>query len=204
MKRITGLLVLFFGFQAQAGFMVEPFVGYDMGASKTTSTAGVDGSSTTTGMGYGALLGYRFSNGVSVAAEYAGGTGKSKDTTAGSTAPDSDYARTAIGAVVGYDRGMWRIYGGYGFSDSNVVKANGSTTTEDNTFTGTNYKIGVGIMPIRHFAVNLQYTVPTYTKMKNNTLTAAAASEKISDYFSKFETSVTTLTLSFPFDFGGK
>jgi hypothetical protein len=203
-KNIIGVLVLFFGFQAHAGILLEPFVGYDMGANKTTDTSSVDQSSKFSGTGFGARLGFRFMNGVSLAAEYASSSGTIKDNSGQAAIQDSNYSRAATSAVLGYDRGIWRFYVGYGFSDALTEKANNVNTTVDSKLTGTSYKLGVGVMPIRHVAVNLEYCVPTYKTINSDTISASGLSTDLSAYYSTFATSVTSLVVSFPFDFAGK
>jgi hypothetical protein len=202
MKNIFGLFVFIFGFNAHAGFMAEPFLSYDMGTSKITTGAatvvpGAEASSKVTGTSLGARLGYRFPNGVSLAAEYTTGSGKIKSDTAG--VADEDSSKTAMGAVVGYDRGMFRVYGGYGFTDEMTEKTTGASG--DIKFKGTNYKLGVGVMPIRHLSINFEYIVPKYTKYSDATTTSDT--DIISDtYLAKFDTSITAISISAPFDFG--
>jgi len=204
MKYILSSVLLMIGVQAHAGFLVEPFVGYDTGTNKTTDLSAVDSTGGFSGTNFGARLGYQFSNGLSIAGEYAGGSGTLKADSTIPTAKDSTYTRAATGVVVGYVRGMFKMYFGYGLSDTFTEKANAADITEDAKLTGTNYKVGLGVMPIRHFAVSLEYSVPKYTKISTDTLTAAGAADSISTYFTKFDTSMTTLSLSFPFDLGGK
>lgn len=190
MNKILSLIVLVLGVQAQAGVLLEPFVGYDQTTQKTTDISGTNDGSTNSGMDYGARLGYKFGRGFWLAAEYTGGSGKSKSDTAGT--PDSDYTRTALGAVIGYDFGRVNLWAGYGASDKVTIKQTGSA---DADVTGTNMKVGVGVKAANHVAINLEYGIPKYTK-----ITTGGTEYTISNLYSKFDTSGAMLSVSFPFE----
>ena len=197
MKAIVAFSVLLFSYTSFAGILLEPFVGYDSGTTTATTTAAYGGTtqkSKLTGTSYGARLGYRFTGGFLIAGEYTASSGKVKDD-AGVNA-DVDYTHSATGLYLGFDQGLFRAWLGYGFTDKLISKSNSG----DDTTLGTNMKIGIGVMPIRHLSVNLEYFVPTYKKY-----TAAGQSEvDVSTIYSKYDSSVLTLSLSTPFDFGGK
>jgi hypothetical protein len=197
MKTILTLVLALLCGQAFAGFMIDPFVGYDMGGIKATTTGGGAVDLKATGMSYGTRLGFRSMDGLSIAAEYTGGSGKLKDDS-GAAVPlaDEDYSHTATGIVLGYDRSMYRAWVGYGISDQLTEKG----TSSDTVYKGTNYKIGLGVMPIRHLSINFEYIVPKYTKVT----VGSGAETDVSSSFSKFDTSVMSVSLSSPFDFGGK
>lgn len=187
MKKLLSLVVLVLGVQAHAGVIVEPFIGYDSSSLKTTDIGGTTGSATNSGMDFGARLGYRFGQGFWVAAEYAGGSGKSKNDTT-----EQDYSKSAMSAVFGYDMGRFNVWAGYGFSDKITLKNSGSPDTD---ITGTNLKVGVGFEAVNHVALNLEYLMPKYTK-----LNAGSGDVTISDFYSKFDTSGVMFSVSFPFD----
>jgi hypothetical protein len=189
-KKLVSILIMLLGVQANAGFLAEPFIGYDQTTAKTTDVSATDGGSKNSGMDYGARLGFRFTQGYWVAAEYAGGSGTSKSDTTGTA--DMDYTRTALGAVFGYDYGQFGFWGGYGFSDKLTIKATGST---DTVFAGTNFKVGVGYRPMMHVSVNLEYVIPKYTKVTVNSVET-----DLSTFYTKFDTSGAMLSVSFPFD----
>jgi len=189
-NKVIAILAMVLGVQANAGVIVEPFVGYDQSTLKTTTTAGASDGSTNSGLDYGARLGYRFNQGFWVAAEYAGGSGKSKSDTAG--VEDSDYSKSAMGAVFGYSTGRWNFWGGYGFSDTITVKQSGAA---DMDITGTNLKVGAGFRAASNVSVNLEYIMPKYTKIK-----ASGMEFDVDSIYSKFDTSGAMLSVSFPFD----
>lgn len=189
MSKIISVIVLFLGVQAHAGIFVEPFLGYDQSTLKTTDTGGTTDGSTNSGMDYGLKLGYGLSNGLWFGVDYAGGSGKSKSDTAGT--PDSDYSKSAMGALIGYSSGRFSVWAGYGFSDKITSKQTGSPDTD---ITGTNMKIGFGYLAASHVAINFDYIVPKYTKFTLN-----GTELDISTFYSKFDTSGMMLSVSFPF-----
>ncbi len=192
MKYILAFTTLIFGFSAHAGVLAEPFVGYSMGTSSVTVVSGTSASSKTSGAEYGARIGYRFPMGLVLAGEYAGGSGTIKYD---SGSADDTYSETAMGLVVGYEHGMYRVWAGYGISDQFTDKQTGG----DYVYKGTNLKIGVGIEPIHHLSVNFEYIMPKYTKY-----TAGGVDTDVSTTYSKFDTSAMVLSISAPFEFGGK
>jgi hypothetical protein len=183
---LAGVLI---GFHANADVLLEPYVGYDQTAMAITNTGGTDVGGTATGLDYGARLAYRFDPNWWVGGEYALGSGTSKSNVAGTA--DSNYTKTAMAAVVGYDHGEFRFWGGYGFSDSLTVKATGSETK----YTGTNYKLGAGYMVAPKVSVNFEYLVP-----QHKTFNSGGADADISTAYSKFSATSMALSVSFPFD----
>lgn len=190
MNKLLSVLVLVLGVQAKAGVLIEPFLGYDQTTLKNTDLSGTNSGATDSGTDYGARLGYRFNQGFWLAAEYTGGSGKSKSDIVGTA--DQDYTKTALGAVIGYDSGRFRFWGGYGFSDKITFKQTGSTDTDA---AGTNLKVGLGFIAANHVSVNLEYIIPKYTK-----LTSSGVEYDVATLYSKFDTSGAMLSVSFPFD----
>lgn len=186
-----GIFVLMLSFEVHAGAFVEPYLGYDQATLNAKDLSGSDMGAKNSGLDYGARLGYRLGNGVWFAGEYAAGSGDSKSNVAG--APNSTYTRSAMGAVVGFDHGQFRFWGGYGLSDKLTAKAAAGTET---TFSGSNYKVGLGFKPMSWMSVNFEYVVPTYSKYDSG-----SGEADVSSAFSQFDTTSSCLTLSFPFDF---
>ncbi len=192
MNKLLTILVLVFGVQAKAGFLAEPFIGYDQSTVKYTDIGGTSSGSTNSGMDYGARLGYRFNQGLLLAVEYAGGSGTNKSDTVGTA--DSDYTKAAMGAIIGYDFGRFSIWAGYGFSDKVTSKTTGQA---DSDMTGTNMKVGFGYKVVNHVSVNLDYIIPKYTKS-----ISGGTETDLSTVFTKFDTSGAMLSVSFPFGSG--
>ncbi|WP_413291082.1 outer membrane beta-barrel protein [Bdellovibrio sp. HCB337] len=176
---------------AEAGMLVEPYLGYDQSSMEVVTVGNVDASATNSGLDYGARAGYRFSQGMWLSAEYALGNGsvKPKD----SAQEDATYTKSAMSAVVGYDHDKFRLWLGYGVSDKLTFKDSTGTTN----LSGTNYKLGFGFKPAAQFSVNLEYLVPSYTKFNNG-----GADADVSTAFSKLNGASTQLSLSMPFDLG--
>lgn len=189
MYKWLSLFILVLSFQAKAGVFVEPFLGYDQSTLKVEAS-GISSGSTSSGVDYGLKLGYAFHQGFWLGVDYTGGSGTTKSDTAG--VDNTDYSKTAIGALVGYSAGRFNFWAGYGFSDKVTVKSSGSPDTE---MTGTNMKIGAGVLAVNHVAINLDYVIPKYTKS-----TTSGTESNISDTYSKFDTSGFMLSVSFPFD----
>jgi hypothetical protein len=187
MKKLALIVALFFGFQAHAGFLAEPFLGYESGSTQATTIAGASATSSFSGFDYGARLGYIFGKGFWLAAEYTGASGTDKDSSS-----STDYTKTVTSLVFGYDFGKYNIWAGYGFSDKITYK----TTSGDLYYSGTNMKIGFGYDLANHVAVNVEYIIPKYTKAGS-----AAGEVDISTQLSKYDAPSAVLSVSFPFDF---
>jgi hypothetical protein len=197
MKTIAVFLTLLLGLQAKAGVLLEPYLGYDTGSLKMTSiSSGTDTNVKNTGTAFGAQIGYRFPAMFWIAADVASLSGTSKPDDV--TQTSSDYTGTAMGVVLGYQWHILRFWGGYGFDDKFTLK--GDATSTDTVFKGTNMKLGIGVMPVNHVSINFEYIVPKYTKADTSGLTNVT----LADFYSKFDTTVMRLGVSFPFDFSGK
>ena len=192
MKNLIASLIVLTGLSAHAGIMIEPFLGYASGKVSVTQTSGTDASSKSTGTGYGARIGYEFPMGLLLAGEYAGGSGTITYNAGGT---DDKYSDTAISAIVGYSHGMFRGWAGYGFTDEATNKA----STGDTVFKGSNFKVGVGVMPMHHLSINFEYIIQKYTKY-----TSAGTDTDVSTSFSKFDPTTMLISVSAPFEFGGK
>lgn len=195
MKKFFAVYVVLMALQVQqanAGVLLEPFVGYDQAPMEVVTAANSDVSATNSGLDYGLRAGYRFSQGMWLSAEYSLGSGNGKPKAAGQE--DSTYTKSAMSAVVGYDHGDFRMWGGYGLSDKLTFK----DSTGETNFSGTNYKLGLGYKVVPSVSVNLEYQVPTYTKYNSN----GGADADLSTAFSKMSGASTQLSVSMPFDLG--
>ena len=140
MKKIFATLAaLTFTLSANAGFLFQPSVGYDVSSSTSVTTiADVTSEYTNSGTAFGALVGYKFGNGILLGADYAGGSGKSKNKAVGST-EEFDTTSSAASAVLGFSKNRFSAYLGYGVQDSVTLKDASSETK----YTGTNVKVGL-------------------------------------------------------------
>lgn len=192
MKKVFMIYMVLLALQikeAQAGVLLEPFLGYDQAGMTVVTAGGTDVSSTNSGMDYGARAGYRFSQGMWLSAEYSLGSGNGKPKNAGQE--DSTYTKSAMSALVGYDQGSFRFWGGYGVSEKLTFK----DSTGETNLMGTNFKAGFGYKPTPDFSVNLEYLVPKYTKFNTG-----GADADVDTAFSKLTGSSIQLSLSLPFD----
>lgn len=186
---------VFFHAQAGAGIMIEPWVGYESGKMKCTTSGGSDCGGDVTGMHYGARLGYKSIVGLWVAGEYNGSSGLK--TTQPNGDPDMDAKHTSIGATVGFDMlfGL-RAFAGYNFSEN--LETTDSAGDTDKFYGGSSTKIGVGYkLPMIPLAFNLEMNSATYKKYKGSNGTVY----DIDTVFSTFKHTGYILSVSAPFDF---
>jgi hypothetical protein len=140
---------------AFAGIHLEPYLGYVKGDITDSSGDKVD----TTGMLYGARLGYSVSM-LAVGAEYQAGS-MSTDTTPEGTAKPSD-----LGIFVALDAPVLvRVFATY------FVQA--KTKTGDTTLEGTGMKVGVGFTPIPLLSINLEYMTSEWDEANGIALSSA-------------------------------
>lgn len=196
-KNMKTLLVILTGFlvsvSARAGFMAEPWLGYESGKTDCTNVVGGDCGAKSTGTGYGARLGWMFSGGYWLAGEYMGGSGTIKYDD--SSVADDNFEHTTLGATLGFDFPMgFRVFAGYGFSNSLKDKS----ASAEVTFKGTSSRVGLGYKFHNSLSVNLEYHTDTYTKFDVSSFTDL----DISTLFSKFNSTRTMLTLSYVFNSG--
>jgi hypothetical protein len=190
---LTILASVLISTSAHAGFLAEPWVGYESGATQcTNATSGADCGAKTTGFDYGARLGWMFGGGFWLAAEYMGGSGTIKYDDGSS---DDKSETTILGATLGFDMASGlRFFAGYGFSDSYKVKSSSS----DLTFKGTSAKVGLGYKFKNNVSVNLEYYMETFTKYDVLTLT----DQDVSGLFSTFKPTRAMLTVGYVFGSG--
>lgn len=200
MKKILFIFTFIFAFQikSQAGILLEPYVGYNALVSDYAfgSGAGVlNGQSfklDSTGLGYGARLGYSFAM-VFVAFDYSSTTLKStvKTQPTGATITvTGDDTPTEMAGVVGANFGFLRPFVGYVFD---VQSKNSNTTTF-----GNGYKAGLGFSLLPKVKLNLEYKMFTFTKSKTgSTETTFGASQT----YKSVTSSGFFVNVSFPFMF---
>jgi hypothetical protein len=186
MKNLCALIILFFSLNSfAAGFLFEPLIGFDSTTTTATRFNGSKANASSSGIDYGARLGYRFGQNIIGAAEYIAGSGKD-DLDDG-----TKYKKSAMGIAFGYDLGKYIIWGGYGFTDDLIYE-----TVPELTLKGTNFKIGFGYEVSPRVNLNLDLVIPKYTKAA----VSGGSEVDISTVYSKF--SVTTLMFSVSFPLG--
>lgn len=192
MKKIFVILALgLASTQAHAFIQFEPFAGYFMGTNVQTDLLDAQVKSDLSG-GYGGLrlawmTPVRLWIGVEGETSFSS-KGKYKESNAN---PSSyDFTSTTGYVSIGYETlARVRLYGGYGVYDSLVLKEDVQTATGDTTFSGgTAFKVGLGYHLTQYIAINVEYAMHDYKKLKNNAFKdveikeAGVKSEKASTY----------------------
>jgi len=176
LKTLT-LLIVLSGFvsTANAGLLIEPYLGYHTGEVNDGST-----KDDFSGMTYGARVGYQHALGLMFGVDYMTGSWEQDSN------PKADLTPAILGVFVGYDFPvLLRVYGVY--SLSNEVKH--KDTSGSSTMKGDGaIKLGVGFTGLPLVSINLEYLQASYDKSGSTTLTPAI---KASGY---------GLTVSIPFD----
>lgn len=160
--------------QAQAGILLEPYLGYhtgDFGQATKNDTSGVS---------FGARAGYQ-TMGFMFGVDYMTGKWTSDST------PKADVTPTDIGVFVGYNFPvLLRVYGVYGFKDEAKAEASGNS----NKFEGDgSIKLGVGFTGLPFVSLNLEYITNKFDEVNGNKITPEA------------EGKFYGLTVSLPLDF---
>jgi hypothetical protein len=142
---------------AQAGLLIEPYLGYQFGNLKTTDGAmgaspNTGHSDSTSGLTLGGRLGLTLPL-VFIAADYSTTNGKS----------GSDNAiLNQLGATAGLSLPFFRAYLGYSFMNDLKVQP----STGEVTLSGSALKAGVGFTGLPFLALNLEYIMNTFNKYK--------------------------------------
>lgn len=158
-------LILFLSFltlsaSAHAGFMIEPYLGYEMGNWKYL---GNSSGTTDSGVQYGARLGYGIL-GFSFGGEY-DGTSLTYDQTGQSNVSGSGsdygiYASFKFPVIL-------RIYGEYMIASSLSATQGGSSET----FKGSGTRFGVGFTGLPFIEINLEFISRDYSKLNGTSIT---------------------------------
>lgn len=158
MKKFLAVVALVLGFAnaSQAGIMIEPYLGYEMGKMKSTGDVG-----TFNGSQLGLRLAY--SAPVFFWAGLDATTGVS-----GTLKPDvganEDGKRTTVSGVVGVDFPiLLRAWVGYSFLDEIKMETTGK-------YKGSGTKIGVGFTGLPFLSINFEYLNEKFTEVDGFTL----------------------------------
>ncbi len=189
MTRFSALLaiVCVMGFSplAQAGFHMEPHIGFGVSNDWDSGSDSGDLSKTIGGI----KLGYQADMGLQVGGEIQIGTGTFKQSS-GTFGTDVDMVDVGIGPYLGY-QSMLGIRGYLGVFRSAMAL----NDTLDSTLTGVGFKLGAGYRFVDWFALNLEYITTSYDEADTN-----LGSGSIDP---KFKVNTIMLVASFPFNFGG-
>lgn len=196
MKKILAIALITLGFQsAQAGWLVEPYLGYNMGSfSGKTKVGGTEIDASDNGLGFGARFAYDFI-GLFAGIDYSMMSTTIKyDKPAGSKDDKADHSK--LFAVVGYSLPAipLRFWAGYAFSNAWTVK--GTDGASDTKYTGSAFKFGGGYTVIPMLSLNLEYVINSYDKWSSG-----GSSGNVSDAYSDFKSSAIFFSASVPLSF---
>lgn len=198
---LSSFFCLLISSHAFAGFLLEPYVGYESQTiTATIKTSNADAGGTGTAIALGARLGWAFGSGFWTALDGMTAMNGSFNPTTSST-NTTTYTRTNIGLTLGYNfSNKLRMYFGYDFSpSSNVTDSNGGTTSTTKYTGGPAYKLGIGRLFTPSVAVNLEY----FNNSPATYETSGGTTGDTSALFSAFTDAGFRLIVSFPFG-GGK
>ncbi len=189
-----------------AGLLLEPYIGAVGGSYSSETKAGgfSIGSpmdSKLSGSAYGGRVGFKFLA-AWAAIDYMAMNMSIKYNKPSNT-PDGSSSAQFIFADVGVDLPfLFRLYGGYGFS--NYFKSTGNNSLgvsgEEVFKGGSAVKAGIGLSFIPFLSVNIEYIKPTYSKYALTSNGASLADGTADDNFKSVDQSITMVGLSFPFN----
>lgn len=184
--------VLAMGTTANAGIMLEPYFGYELGSTMKLESGGSDDGGKTSGLDLGLRVAYTLPVMVWLGLDYSlmsGGTSKGE-----SSANDGKVDRSNLYFDVGVDLPVLaRFWLGYGLMNSAKLKfdSGGDTTLKN----GTNLKFGVGFTALPLLSINLEYFMHDYKDYE-----AGAFSGSTDSVWSTHKENGIMLGLSAPFD----
>jgi len=179
---------------ANAGFLIEPIIGYQTGKAETKllpADGGTSNDVTANGIIGGLGLGWRFDNKILVGADLLMSSLDTTFSTPFANAPDK-WTGSAYYLTGGYQaHPQGKVYVGIGgFS----AEDNATTKTK---YTGTSLKAGAGYEFKNHIALHVDYVLYTLTESQ----TGAQAAVKTADLYEKFNYMATIMSFRFPFEF---
>lgn len=152
MKKLLAAFAVVMGFASvsNAGLLIEPYLGYEMGTFKDAAEGKMDGTALGARVAWTAPIffwaGLDYTMGVSA---------KYKPDASGQA--DSDAKRSTLHAVVGVDFPIL-LRAWVGQSLMNEVKL------DDTTIKGSSTKLGVGFTGLPFISLNLEYIMETFDK----------------------------------------
>lgn len=192
MKKIFATIAILCGISsaAQAGLMIEPYIGYEMGDITLDPVSGSESTFSNSGVGYGLRLGYQMLVPF-LALDYRVSSGTSKP----NVGTDQDYTSSSLGAVVGVDLPLIRAWAGYGFSNEATLKGLGGDA--DTKYKGTYTKAGIGLGFLPIVSINAEYIMNNFSKVNFG---EGAGDESRSTYYDSIKNNMVFISVSAPFD----
>lgn len=146
---------------AKADILLEPYLGYGMGKAKLETTLG-NFEWDNNNVHVGARLGWQFLVAMAGLDYSMPMSGKFKGTSTG--ANDGDYSGSTLWAFAGARLPLIRAYAGYGLMNTAEIKDTTGTTTLSG---GTSMKVGGSFTGFPLIAVNVEYIMNDYKKIKS-------------------------------------
>lgn len=160
LKVLSLVTLLSFFSSANAGILVEPYIGYYLGTYKAGSS-----KENFSGPDFGARVGYKNILGLMFGVDYL--TGKMED----KASPSNDLTPSQIGAFIGFEFPiLLRVYGVYSLSDKLERKSDTQTLKLEGN---SGIKLGVGYTGLPLISINLEYSVSKYDKSNDSSLSGS-------------------------------
>jgi hypothetical protein len=191
-KKSLLLLVACFSLSANAGFLVEPYLGYKMGSGdrSTNPTTDIDYSSPT----FGARLGYQFL-GLMAGVDYSLASFDLTQEQSGSSDTVNSMKQSTFGLFVGYDFPILLRAWGAMYFDSNLEDDDSRNSNLGDEFGGDGYGLGVGFTGLPFVSINLEYRSLSY-----DDFTDASNSANDGTLANPYDVSEIILSVSLPLD----
>ena len=198
--KFFGIILLALSFQinrAEAGVLIEPYVGYQALVTESPLGSGAstfEGQSISlddSGIGFGARVGFT-SPMFFAAVDYSSANLKSKlkSQPEGLGFTTEDQTRTSLGATIGLNFPVLRPYVGYIFDDQ--IKEGSDVRY------GTGFKLGIGFTILPKLKLNAEYQMATYTKVKDSSGTESTFGSN--QFFKSVKASGFFVNLSLPLE----
>lgn len=182
MFKLALAVVFIVSLPSQARIFLEPYVGYYMGDTDVTQTAG-NVSNDDTGMVYGARLGFTLGGYLFAAGDASLVKGEYKNS---STNVKEDLEILTYSAVAGIRYSTVRAWYGHSFKVDSETEDAGVVTNYD----GTGWKAGLGVLVFGKISLNFEYIQSEVEKMDGVDIPNAS--------ISSVESSGYQFTISFP------
>lgn len=205
MKKIILTFIAIISFSANAGVMIEPYLGYGMFGSGDTTRNSTNYSHSPGGLTFGGRLGYQFL-GFMAGVDYSLSSTTLTTTATGVSDMEDDISRSNLALFVGYNLPiMLRVWGSY-FLDASVegttTNSSGSAflrASDSNDLTkatgGTGIALGVGLTSLPLVSLNAEFRSITFADYENKSGTA------ITDVTEDVNFQEILLSVSLPWEF---
>jgi hypothetical protein len=159
-----------FSMSANASFLIEPHLGYNISGSGTTSNVVYDYSNPEFGVRFGGQY-----LGLMAGLDYTLSSYTWKQTPGG----NDEFNRSELGVFVGYNLPiLLRFWGTYYFINTAKDTNNGGRTSVGAKYEGSTTELGVGFTPLPFLSLNLMYrNINIDTKPSNITSADISNSE---------------------------